>query len=203
MEETRNYKQEWIDFYITKYKGCRKDVIEFIADILYHSNPDESEEVRLLFSAGYCYYFAKMLQDAFGGEVCWHRGYGHIVWKDETDCCYDINGVFDDYYENDIVSLSELGQDLENFRHRGKKICDDTPLLTEEQVTKVKEFFENSKESNKALIYGNFVHNFSDIGRISKIFEFENDARFTHNFSKFERLLKRGFDVLIGYIQNN
>ena len=59
-----------------------------------------------------------MLKEAFGrGEVCWHKGFSHIVWVDDDNTAYDIGGVFYDYGEGDLVPITELGDDVINFKH--------------------------------------------------------------------------------------
>ena len=66
--------------------GGEENVILFIVDILYNCAPDvpiedSIESIRHLFEAGYCYYFAKMLEDAFpGGTICVCYPFGHIVY---------------------------------------------------------------------------------------------------------------------------
>lgn len=122
-----NEKQrtDWVESWITKFPGSRSDVLTFISKIVWYSiNIDEADAIYNLFTAGYCYYFAKMLEDAFGGEVCWHKDYSHIVWRDENKICYDIGGIFYDCDEGDIVPISELGDELETFRHR---TCENKP----------------------------------------------------------------------------
>lgn len=91
---------KFISCYTTgRFKNTNPDVINFIAAIKFRSSSaDYQEGVEDLFSNGYCYYFACMLKAAFDrGDVCWHNGYGHIVWVDTNDIAYDINGVFDDH----------------------------------------------------------------------------------------------------------
>lgn len=112
-------KNRWIKHTCKKFPSARRDVITFIANILYHSEqiPLNIDVICNLFGNGYCYYFALMLKDAFGGEIRWHKKYGHIVWYDENEICYDIAGVFTDYRDGDIVPLSELGDDLKDFKH--------------------------------------------------------------------------------------
>lgn len=104
---------------------CQKadsEVLEFIANFLYHGVPrieleTSAESVRSTFRAGYCYYFAAMLQAAFGrGEICWAAPFGHIVWMDENDVPYDIEGVNDsecDYY----IPISHIGEGINDFKH--------------------------------------------------------------------------------------
>lgn len=119
-------KEEWITAWTTgKWESANKDVITFIANILYHSEngKDNSEVIYGLFGCGYCYYFALMLQNAFNrGSIMWHTNHGHIVWLDVDGAAYDIGGVFYDYNEGDLSSISDLGDDIENFKHVDKTI---------------------------------------------------------------------------------
>jgi hypothetical protein len=110
-------KEEWIEAWTSgKWKSTRREVIEFIANVLYHNSIDNSS-IYQLFACGYCYYFAVILKDAFKrGEVCWHKGYSHIVWVDDDDTAYDIGGVFYDYGEGDLIPLSEAGIDISGFK---------------------------------------------------------------------------------------
>lgn len=77
----------------------------------------ESEDVLYKqFSSGYCYYFAHMLQAAFGrGEVCWAAPYGHIVWVDEGGTPYDISGV-NDSDTKDYIPEYMMGKTINDFK---------------------------------------------------------------------------------------
>lgn len=111
-------QEEWIKAWTTgRWKGSSIEVITFISNILYY-NKQECETIYNLFACGYCYYFANMLKIAFDrGDVVWHKGYGHIVWRDIDNIAYDIGGVFYDYSEGELVPLNELGDGLINFKH--------------------------------------------------------------------------------------
>lgn len=87
-----------------RYKDVvNMEVIKFIDSItdFPDRNGKVSENIEHLFCAGYCYYFANMLQLAFGGTVCWVQDKGHVVWLDGTDVfndiAYDVTGVYTDY----------------------------------------------------------------------------------------------------------
>ena len=58
-----------------------------------------------------------MLKLAFNrGEVCWAAPFGHFVWKDENDVCYDIEGVTiseADYF----IPVSYIGDGIKDFLH--------------------------------------------------------------------------------------
>lgn len=110
-------KEEWINSWCGEKWNGNRDVITFIANILYH-NGNECESIYNLFAAGYCYYFALMLKDAFQrGEICWHKNFSHIVWVDDDKTAYEIGGIFYDYNEDELVPLSKLGEDLRYFKH--------------------------------------------------------------------------------------
>ena len=113
-----NSKEDFIKAYTTgMFKNADKDVIQFIADINW-----KDENAHDLFANGYCYYFAIMLQEAFHrGIICWHRNHGHIVWEDNTGIAYDIDGVFTDYNEGDLLPVDESLEGLiVDFKHNGE-----------------------------------------------------------------------------------
>lgn len=101
--------------------GADTHVIEFIANVMYHGVynvfPDDSAEtIRSLFEAGYCYYFALMLQNAFpGGKICLCYPFGHIVYT-YNNIAFDICGVSDAEYEH-LVDVSDLLYLMSDFRH--------------------------------------------------------------------------------------
>lgn len=94
-----NIKTKWIENQLQQFPKADKQVLKFIADIVYHSGDGKpTETITHLFTAGYCYYFALMLQTAFQrGTICYAYYEGHIVWLDgtsqEKDIAYDIWGV--------------------------------------------------------------------------------------------------------------
>lgn len=107
---------------LERHPNASKEILQFILTILYRN-----EAIANFFAAGYCYYFALMLKDAFGGEILWKKGNSHIVWADthnepynETKhIVYDIYGVYEDYERGQLVPINNLKSDLESFRHRG------------------------------------------------------------------------------------
>lgn len=120
-------KERWLNFYLNNeaYKNVNMNVLQFIADITFFPNLDCTTDgcIDHLFSNGYCYYFAQMLNTAFsGGTVCWSVDRGHIVWLDGTDLQndipYDITGVYEDYVE--LRPVSYLGTTIVDFLHNGQ-----------------------------------------------------------------------------------
>ncbi len=104
------------------YSNCEanKNVLTFIGNILYHNGVDNADTIVTLFSCGYCYYFAKMLQDGFpGGEICQASPYPHIVYVLDG-IPYDIQGLCDLEYD-ELIPIEKL-DDLESFRHRDGEI---------------------------------------------------------------------------------
>lgn len=123
---------EILDFYKEhKVDGINMNVIRFIDEV--SSFPDRDgipgEHIDHLFCAGYCYYFAHMLEMAFGGKVCWVQDRGHIAWADcDKDCTleqlqnaivYDITGIVDDYER--VWPIEYLGNTIVNYMHNGKE----------------------------------------------------------------------------------
>ena len=89
-----------------------KEVLTFIDDFL-----ENNDIIRKKFRAGYCYYFAVMLKDAFQrGEICWCAPYGHICWVDDNGVPYDISGVCDsecDFY----IPVRYIPEGIADFKH--------------------------------------------------------------------------------------
>lgn len=110
--------------------------------MLFHGVPrvttnDSVETIRSLFEAGYCYYFAKMLEDAFpGGTVCLCYPFGHIVYVYEG-VAYDISGVTDAEYES-FIPLTWMRDGVNDFRHVPGIKCSLTPDKLEDLVQKYK-----------------------------------------------------------------
>lgn len=102
------------------FKNADKEVIRFIANILYDSK--DSDTIYYFFTSGYCYYFALMLKDAYKrGTICWHRNHGHIVWVDDNNVAYDIDGAFYDYDDGDLLPVeTSLGELIEDFKHTNR-----------------------------------------------------------------------------------
>lgn len=102
-EQANQYLAEYA--YELKYPDKKPDktVIQFITDAITSVDRKNSDDVLYdFFHAGYCYYFALMLKEAFGrGQICWCAPYGHICWQDENGVGYDIGGICDsecDFY---------------------------------------------------------------------------------------------------------
>ena len=94
------------------------EVIAFIDKFLGHQRDvDKAEVLRLQFAAGYCWYFAHMLQLAFNrGGVFWAAPFGHFVWVDTDGVAYDIQGVYVGEAEA-YIPESFLGDCLYDFKH--------------------------------------------------------------------------------------
>lgn len=110
--------------------GMTNQVLKFIGDFAgYDKLPEyDWEVIRKKFRAGYCYYFAHMLRNAFDrGEVCWAAPFSHIVWVDTDGTPYDIEGEYkgEAFYfisEGLIELYHDLGltnTSMNEFKHIG------------------------------------------------------------------------------------
>ena len=104
----------------------RADVMNFIADMLYTTLADPVY-VYILFTQGYCYHFACILEHEFGGSIWWVPTTSHIVWKDENGVPYDIEGYRYELEPDEMILIEELEVlndpkdvhvGLEGYRHR-------------------------------------------------------------------------------------
>ena len=97
-----------------------KNILRFIGKILYHSGVENLQVIYDLFIQGYCYYFAKILEDAFpGGEIGQAYPYGHIVYVYDG-IPYDINGICDyDVSDEDFIPISKIN--INDFKHNEKE----------------------------------------------------------------------------------
>lgn len=120
-------------------------VLEFITDFVSHAAADEAqyEILRSTFRAGYCYYFAHMLELAFNrGCVCWAAPFGHIVWVDTDGVPYDIEGV--NFGEQEYhIPERYLGGHIRDFmRVPGSK----PPGATEAEIKAIIEKYESDRK---------------------------------------------------------
>lgn len=97
---------------ISGKEAADKQVLSFIDDFR-----EDDKSIRQKFCAGYCYYFAVMLKDAFHrGEICWCAPLGHICWVDDNGVPYDIDGVCDSDC-NFFIPIRYIREGIEDFRH--------------------------------------------------------------------------------------
>ena len=137
-------KEKFIQYNHVGCGGC-KSVVKFIANFRFFAVRDveyvqSAETIRSLFENGYCYYFAKILEEAFpGGTICLCYPYGHIVYV-YKEVAYDIGGVSDaeaEYYVP-IDAVPEAG--IIVFKHLpGPPI-----VLTELEKVSVKHYCEET-----------------------------------------------------------
>lgn len=101
-----------------------QEVMNFIESFSLSNGIDNyNNAIYPLFASGYCYYFAKILEEAFKeykkGKLCLCCPYGHIIWM-YNNMPYDISGV-SDAESNLYIPLDYLSeQDILNFKHIGK-----------------------------------------------------------------------------------
>lgn len=119
--ETQKLKAKFVNRDVAL--GGNKQILEFIAGVRFQCSPACStgiseETIRYLFEEGYCYYFARMLEDAFpGGDVCLMYPFGHITYVYDG-IIYDISGVSDAEHEA-LIPVKYLGDTISIFKHNG------------------------------------------------------------------------------------
>lgn len=121
---------------------------------------EEMDVIEKVFRNGYCYYFAIMLKDAFNrGEVCMTYDHKHVVWIDDDNVAYDINGMFgwypdtaikDNYWDGLLIPVEKIPNYISSFKHiPDKPGTDKTGML---EFDNVKKDIENKKNSKKDFI---------------------------------------------------
>ena len=106
------------------------EVAQFIDQFLTLFNTlDENgiDTVAKVFSQGYCYYFAIMLKEAFNrGEVCMTIDHTHVVWVDDDNVAYDINGIFNwypdtcskyNFWNGELIPVEKIPNYIDSFKH--------------------------------------------------------------------------------------
>lgn len=79
---------------LEEFPMASRKVIHFIANFRYMQCKEEAvQAMEYQFLHGYCYYFARMLQDTFGGDLYIVLNRCHIVWSPDGKYFYDITGV--------------------------------------------------------------------------------------------------------------
>jgi len=112
----------WLEEQLKKNRKAKIEILKFIGNFVTHDkNPESFRVIEHQFTTGYCYHFALIMRNMFGGKIVWHKGYSHILWQDRNKVLYDIYGVYCNYNLGEIVPISELGDELESYLHRGKK----------------------------------------------------------------------------------
>lgn len=114
-------RAEFIKYSKSIFPKADDAVLTFIANFVFFRN--ESEVIRDLFSNGYCYHFACMLNATFpDGKICYVAPYSHIIWlKDNIP--YDVNGVYDGD-STKFIPIEFLGAAIADFKHNPNIIAD-------------------------------------------------------------------------------
>lgn len=111
-------KEKLIKEQLKFHPNANTTVLTFIYDFytLHGNDSSNMEYMRLTFHAGYCYYFAVMLKTAFNrGKICWAAPFSHIVWQDDDDMVYDVEGVYEgeaDYF----IPIEMIGDSIKDFK---------------------------------------------------------------------------------------
>lgn len=137
-------KKEFINNAKLAYPDIDTLILDFIADFVYHDDPASTIN---LFSNGYCYHFAQILQATFQtGEICWVAPYSHIVWVN-NNIPYDINGVYNGE-STKFIPIAFLGHAIEDFRHNPKVYHITSKREIDKIIRDYDASIENKKEEN-------------------------------------------------------
>ena len=107
------------------------EVISFIRNFYNRLTKMRSIDIYSSFGEKYSYYFANMLKTAFGrGEILveepiyntfWPKSdiadkpFWRVIWMDDDDVAYDINGVYDPSNSRRLLSPKFLGEVINDF----------------------------------------------------------------------------------------
>lgn len=136
---------------------------------------EETDAIEKVFRNGYCYYFAIMLKDAFNrGEVCMTYDCMHVVWIDDDNVAYDINGIFgwyadtsnkDNYWNGLLIPVEKIPNYIESFKHVPDKPGTDRTGM--EEFEKVKQEIAEKTDFMNVKIWSFDdplnVHKFSNV----------------------------------------
>lgn len=127
--------------YIQNSNGNK--VLEWINRFVMHSCNTASDMNIMYdtFRAGYCYFFAHMLQDAFQrGTVCLAAPFSHWVWEDTDKQLYDIGGLYDGEALYFIPEEEYTLDDIDSFFHL------DTPELDDKTIEAIRTAKDRCKQ---------------------------------------------------------
>lgn len=109
----------WLEEQLKKNRKAKPEILKFIWNFVTHDKiPESFRVIEHQFTTGYCYHFALIMKNMFGGKIVWHKGHSHILWQDRNKVVYDIRGVYCDYRIYEIVPVSELGDNIEDYLHK-------------------------------------------------------------------------------------
>lgn len=96
------------EFIVKQPPGSSREVLEFIADFRYNQGDTCPESIYRIMTGDYQYYFAVMLQKAFGrGEIRYLESYNKILWYDnESQMHYDLDGAYVSTYNTTPVQMA-------------------------------------------------------------------------------------------------
>lgn len=144
--EKQNFTKWFVRQNSKRHLKADSRVLTFIAEFLTATGADlrNMETIRQLFCAGYCYYFAQILKDAFpGGEVSWTAPFGHIVYVYQG-IPYDIEGVYQGE-ATDMIPIVYLARAIDDFRH----IPDVAYNATEQELAKIMLDYQEKRKGGK------------------------------------------------------
>lgn len=133
---------EWINE-MRELDNNSTEVLEFINGFIKHATNNGIDEnmFREVFRNGYCYHFASILKETFGrGQLYITAPIGHVVWRDDDDRYYDIEGEYiPKEHDMEVFIPAICGSMAEDFKH----ISSDTGGSTKEQINEAMKDWAN------------------------------------------------------------
>lgn len=130
---TRVKQEKWVKMNMELYPKADKQVMEFIAKVIFNQGESNVGVIQGLFTQGYCYYFANMMKLAFHrGIICYVYDIGHFVWVD-NGVAYDVEGVYELVESEYLIPEDKIGDFIKDFMHVPGVYC----MRGENEFTKI------------------------------------------------------------------
>ena len=128
----------------------------FINEYVKHGGREDGDEMEIFsrhYRAGYCWHFAHILKSVFNrGTVCWAAPFGHIVWLDEDDTPYDIEGQYEGEARY-LIPEYYLGEFINDFIHiYGMYEPNEPETNKQDLIAIIKQYCSDKKEPYDSAI---------------------------------------------------
>lgn len=116
------YIEDFSGAYMKEFPKANKYILQFIEDMIFKTGIEGAGYIITLFCKGYCYYFAKILKEAFPNGTIWFSPENtHIVFVDGENPInsfyYDARGVVTDISAGELCPIEIFGELIINYMH--------------------------------------------------------------------------------------